>query len=70
DAGDTDLKTALNSNSKTIVTAYVEPSLANAAAEDRFQFERHGYYVADRYAHGLGRLVFNRITTLKDGWGK
>ncbi|MDH3209364.1 MAG: glutamine--tRNA ligase, partial [Burkholderiaceae bacterium] len=70
DAGDTDLKTALNTNSKKIVSAYVEPSLANAAAEDRFQFERHGYYVADRYAHGLGRLVFNRITTLKDGWGK
>jgi glutaminyl-tRNA synthetase len=46
--------------------------LAHAKAEDRFQFERHGYFVADRVDHGSGQPgsqpVFNRITTLKDSW--
>jgi glutaminyl-tRNA synthetase len=37
------------------------------AAESRFQFERHGYFVADREAHRAGAPLFNRITTLKDG---
>ena len=54
-----------------MVTAYVEPTLARAQADDKFQFERHGYFVADRIDHGQGgRLVFNRITGLKDSWGK
>ena len=49
-------------------TAYVERSLRGARPEERFQFERLGYFVADRQDHdpGRGRLVFNRTTSLKE----
>ena len=49
---------------------YVEPSLAQAQPDDRFQFERHGYFVADRVDHGEGQPVFNRVAGMKDSWGK
>ena len=39
-------------------------------AEDRFQFERHGYFVADLVDHDPERLVFNRTVTLRDSWSK
>jgi hypothetical protein len=39
-------------------------------ADDRFQFERHGYFVADRKDHTVEHTVFNRTTTLKDTWAK
>ena len=62
---------ALNPDSLKVVTAYVEPSLAAAQPDQKFQFERHGYFVADRADHGVGgKVVFNRVTGLKDGWGK
>jgi glutaminyl-tRNA synthetase len=48
----------------------VEPSLAGAAAESRYQFERLGYFCADRRDCAPGRLVFNRTVTLKDTWAK
>jgi glutaminyl-tRNA synthetase len=51
-----------------VVTAWLEPGLAAAAADQRFQFERHGYFVADRVDSQPGKPVFNRITTLKDSW--
>jgi glutaminyl-tRNA synthetase len=70
DAGGRDFLSVLNPNSKKVVTAYVEPSLASAKADDKFQFERHGYFVADRHDHTAGKLVFNRTTTLKDTWTK
>ena len=70
DQGGKDFLTALNPGSRQVVTAFVEPSLAQARAEDRFQFERHGYFVADREDHQPGKPVFNRITGLKDGWAK
>ena len=62
----------INPDSLKVVTAYVEPSLRNAHADDKFQFERHGYFVADRKDHsaGEGKPVFNRVTGLKDSWGK
>jgi glutaminyl-tRNA synthetase (EC 6.1.1.18) len=60
----------LNPQSKQTVQAYVEPALATATAGASFQFERHGYFVADRVDHAPGHLVFNRTTTLKDSWGK
>jgi glutaminyl-tRNA synthetase len=69
DAGGRDFKQALNPQAKTVVNAYLEPGLANALPEQRFQFERHGYFVADRVDSQLGKPVFNRITTLKDSWG-
>jgi glutaminyl-tRNA synthetase len=69
DAGGRDFKQALNPQAKTVVNAYLEPGLANALPEQRFQFERHGYFVADRVDSQPGKPVFNRITTLKDSWG-
>jgi len=54
-----------------VVTAYVEPSLAAALPDQKFQFERFGYFVADRVDHLAGsKPVFNRVAGLKDGWGK
>ncbi len=70
DAGGKDFLEALNPNSLQTITAYVEPSLANAKPDDKFQFERHGYFVADRVDHGNGKVVFNKITGLKDTWAK
>ena len=60
----------LNPGSKRVLAAFVEPALGAAAAEDRFQFERHGYFVADLSDHAPGRPVFNRAVTLKDSWSK
>ncbi len=60
----------LNPASKTLISAYLEPSLKDARAEDRFQFERHGYFVADRVDSQPGAPVFNRAVTLRDSWGK
>jgi glutaminyl-tRNA synthetase len=70
DAGDQDFLQALNPDSLKVVQAYVEPSLAMAQADQKFQFERHGYFVADRIDHAPGKPVFNRAVGLKDSWGK
>jgi glutaminyl-tRNA synthetase len=70
DAGGRDFLSVLNPNSKKVVTAYLEPGLAAAKPDDKFQFERHGYFVADRHDHTAARPVFNRATTLKDTWSK
>jgi len=70
DMGGRDFMASLNPRSLRVVTAMVEPSLAAAQPEDRFQFERHGYFVADRLDHAAGRLVFNRTATLKDSFAK
>jgi glutaminyl-tRNA synthetase len=70
DAGGRDFKASLNPASCSVVQAIVEPALAAAHADDKFQFERHGYFVADRVDHRAGRLVFNRTTTLKDTWAR
>ena len=58
----------INPHSKETITAWLEPALRDAAPEDRFQFERHGYFVADRHDHTAERPVFNRTVTLKDSW--
>jgi glutaminyl-tRNA synthetase len=70
DTGGRDFRLALNPNAKKIVQAFVEPGLAAIRAEDRVQFERHGYFVADRFDSREGRPVFNRIVSLKDTWAK
>jgi glutaminyl-tRNA synthetase len=59
----------LNPKAKEVITAFVEKALAEARPEDRFQFERHGYFVADMKDHAPGRPVFNRAVTLRDSWG-
>ncbi|MEK9775806.1 MAG: glutamine--tRNA ligase/YqeY domain fusion protein [Quisquiliibacterium sp.] len=69
DAGGRDPKQALNPDSRRVIQAMVEPTLRSAQAEDRFQFERHGYFVADRHDSRAGQLVFNRAVSLKDSWG-
>jgi glutaminyl-tRNA synthetase len=70
DAGGKDFKALLNPNALETITAYLEPGLAAAKPEQRFQFERHGYFVADQVDSTPGKPVFNRVTTLKDSWGK
>ena len=60
----------LNPDSKIVVTAQLEAALQDAAAEDRVQFERHGYFVADRIDSKPGAPVFNRAVTLRDSWAK
>ena len=70
DAGGKDFMASLNPNSKRLLRGYVEPSLAAARPDDKLQFERHGYFVADRIDHAAGRPVFNRITGLKESWVK
>ena len=70
DAGGKDFLALLNPNSLQVLQAVVEPSLAGAQADARFQFERLGYFVADRHDSAAGKLVFNRTTNLKDNWAK
>jgi len=67
DAGGKDFKASLNPDSFKVVKGYVEPSLAQAQPDQKFQFERFGYFVADRVDHAAGKPVFNKITGLKDG---
>jgi glutaminyl-tRNA synthetase len=71
DAGGRDFLQALNPNSLQSINAKVEASVSKAAADTRFQFERHGYFVTDREDHqGHHHVVLNRCVSLKDGWGK
>ncbi|MDE2607490.1 MAG: glutamine--tRNA ligase/YqeY domain fusion protein [Burkholderiales bacterium] len=70
--GDKDFLEELNPESLKVVTGVVEPSLGLARPDEKFQFERHGYFVADRKDHRSagGSPVFNKVTGLKDSWGK
>lgn len=58
----------LNPESLKVVQAVIEPALVQAQPEDRFQFEREGYFVADQYDHSSEKPVFNRILDLKDSF--
>ena len=60
----------LNPDSKRVITAQIESALVAAAREERIQFERHGYFVADLLDHDPRHPVFNRTVTLKDSWTK
>ena len=70
DAGGKDFKASLNPASVRVVQGFVEPSLAAATVETQVQFERHGYFVADRVDHRSAQPVFNRTTGLRDTWAK
>jgi glutaminyl-tRNA synthetase len=63
-------KDHINPHSRRVVHGYVEPAAAGAAREDRVQFERLGYFVADIHDHTPGTPVFNRVVTLRDSWAK
>ena len=58
----------INPTSLVVGQAIVEASLASADPEDRFQFEREGYFVADRFDHTSDKPVFNRVIGLRDTW--
>jgi glutaminyl-tRNA synthetase len=58
----------VNPTSLVVGQAIVEASLASADPEDRFQFEREGYFVADRFDHTRDKPVFNRVIGLRDTW--
>ncbi|KRF00384.1 glutamine--tRNA ligase [Frateuria sp. Soil773] len=60
----------INPDAKRVVRAWLEPAAAGAGPEQRFQFERLGYFVADRVDHRADAPVFNRTVTLRDTWAK
>ncbi|MGD2007220.1 MAG: glutamine--tRNA ligase/YqeY domain fusion protein [Cellvibrionales bacterium] len=65
-----DVLSAVNPTSlETVADAVVEPAVAQAAAEQVYQFEREGYFVADRYDHSPAKPVFNMTIGLRDTWG-
>jgi glutaminyl-tRNA synthetase len=57
----------VNPDSLKVITGYVEPSLKNAQAEDKFQFQRLGYFTVDKDS-SAEKLVFNKTVGLKDAW--
>ena len=65
-----DFKTVLNPHSLEIVNAKVEPSLAHATHDERYQFERLAYVALDPKDSRPGQPVFNRTITLKDAWAR
>ena len=69
DRGDNAYLELLNPDSlRTVEGAWIEPSLAEASPEQGFQFEREGYFVADRHDHTTANPVFNRTIGLRDTW--
>jgi len=61
----------IDSESVTVLAdAIIEPALAAAAPESRYQFERMGYFVADQIDHSADHPVFNRTVTLRDTWAR
>ena len=69
DAGGKDFLLALNPTSKQVISAWIEPG-TRAEPGDVFQFERLGYFVADREDSSVANPVFNRIATLRDSWSR
>ena len=66
DKGEGDFMDHVNKDSLSVVTALIEPALAEADAEANFQFEREGYYVADRFDHTANRPIFNLTIGLRE----
>ena len=69
-AGDRDFLLDINPDSKRVVRAQLEPALRQAEPGSSCQFERHGYFVADRVDSKPDAPVFNRTVTLRDSWAK
>ena len=70
DADRRDYKQLMNPESLVVCHGFVEPGLSDAGLEDRFQFEREGYFCADSKDSRGESLVFNRIVPLRDSWAK
>ena len=60
----------LNPDSMRTFEAFAEPALKEAKAGERYQFFRHGYYIADEFLTGGDEKVFNQIVGLKSSWKK
>jgi glutaminyl-tRNA synthetase len=69
-SGDRDFLLDLNPDSQKTVTAQLEPALRDAMPGSCFQFERHGYFIADSRDSTPQAPVFNRAVTLRDSWAK
>ena len=71
DSAEKDYRDFINPDSLQVLQGcMLEPSLKNVQAEARFQFEREGYFVADREDHKADKPVFNLTVGLRDTWGK
>lgn len=70
DGRDKDFLDDINPNAAHTINAQLELSLKDVKPSDSFQFERHGYFVADRKDSVAGKPVFNRTVTLRDAWQK
>lgn len=70
DEGEGNFLDRLTPDSKMVLSSFVEPAAAAAACDEKFQFERNGYFVADREDHTAEKPVFNLAVGLKDSWGK
>jgi glutaminyl-tRNA synthetase len=70
DGRERDFLDDINQDSVQVITTQLELSLKDAKPEESFQFERHGYFVADRKDSVAGKPVFNRTVTLRDAWQK
>jgi glutaminyl-tRNA synthetase len=68
DAEGGDYRDHLNPDSLKVLRGWVEPTLAQATPDVQWQFERLGYFCADRVDSRPGQLVFNKAVGLKDGW--
>src|SRR5690554_7852548 len=66
---DMDFMDFINPDSLNVITAYAEPSIKDAPVEEKFQFQRLGYFVVDRDSTP-GNLVFNRTVPLRDSWAR
>ncbi|MBL4679536.1 MAG: glutamine--tRNA ligase/YqeY domain fusion protein [Pseudomonadales bacterium] len=70
DASEKDYHELINPNSMTVLKGFVESSLKEASIDQRFQFEREGYFCVDRKDSSTEALVFNRVVGLRDTWAK
>jgi glutaminyl-tRNA synthetase len=70
DADDRDYHELMNPESLTVHQGFVEPGLRDASSEERFQFEREGYFCVDSRHSAPEALVFNRVVGLRDTWAK
>ncbi len=66
---DTDFNASINEDSLKVVHGFAEPELKNAVIEEKFQFQRLGYFTLDKESVN-GKYIFNRTATLKDTWSK
>lgn len=70
DGSGEELSALLNMDSRRVTQGVVEAALADAKPDDRFQFEREGYFCMDNVDSVAGQPVFNRVVGLRDSWAR